>query len=92
MDPVTVGIREFKAQLSHYLDRASNGERITVTAHGKPKVVIVGLLRDPVIEQGIAEGWIREPERPPTIDRSRKKYRPIRPTAELFEEDREDRL
>ena len=36
----TVGVRELKAHLSDYLERAANGEDITVTRRGKPTVVI----------------------------------------------------
>lgn len=32
----TVGVRELKAHLSQYLDRARAGEEITVTEHGRP--------------------------------------------------------
>ena len=31
-----VGIREFKAHLSQYLERVRRGERFTITARGKP--------------------------------------------------------
>lgn len=32
---VTVGVRELKNRLSHYLELARNGEPVTVTAHGR---------------------------------------------------------
>lgn len=38
---VTVGIREFKHRLSHFLRRVADGERITVTDRGRPVAVLV---------------------------------------------------
>jgi prevent-host-death family protein len=53
-----VGIRELKARLSHYLDRAADGETILVTDRGKAKVELRPLSVDQRIQQGIEEGWI----------------------------------
>jgi prevent-host-death family protein len=54
-----VGIRELKAKLSHYLDRAAAGETIVVTDRGRAKAEIGPLSVDERIQQGIREGWIR---------------------------------
>jgi prevent-host-death family protein len=86
-----VGVRELKARLSEYLDRAAKGEVIRVTDHGVPKAVlgpIPGRLR---IEEGIAEGWITPATRKgplPPIER----IKPLRSTEEAIAEDREDRF
>jgi len=32
----TVGIRDFKARLSEYMQRVKNGQSIIITEHGKP--------------------------------------------------------
>lgn len=57
-----VGIRELKAKLSEYVERAAKGETIRVTARGKPRAVIGPIPgseeRDPAIQRGIDEGWI----------------------------------
>ena len=53
-----VGIRELKAKLSHYLERAAAGETIVVTDRGRAKVEIRKLSVEERIQQGIAEGWI----------------------------------
>lgn len=58
-----VGIRELKAKLSHYLDRAAAGETIVVTDRGKPKAEIRTLSAEERIQQGIREGWITPPRR-----------------------------
>jgi prevent-host-death family protein len=54
-----VGIRELKAKLSYYLDRAAAGETIVVTDRGRAKVEIRKLSVEERIQQGIEEGWIR---------------------------------
>jgi prevent-host-death family protein len=37
----TVGVRELKNRLSHFLRRVADGDRITVTDRGRPIAVIV---------------------------------------------------
>lgn len=37
----TVGVRELRTRLSHYLRRIKEGERIVVTDHGEPVAVMV---------------------------------------------------
>jgi prevent-host-death family protein len=58
-----VGIRELKARLSEYLDRAAGGETIVVTHRGKAKAEIRSLSVEERIQQGIREGWITPAER-----------------------------
>jgi prevent-host-death family protein len=87
-----VGIRELKARLSHYLDRAADGETIVVTDRGKAKAELRPLSVEARIEQGIEEGWIR-PGRPGPLTG---KQRPARGAtgrmtiAEAMAEDREE--
>ena len=38
---VSVGVRDLKNRLSHYLRRVANGDRLTVTDRGRPVAVIV---------------------------------------------------
>lgn len=57
-----VGIRELKAKLSEYLDRAAGGETIVVTHRGKAKAELRALSVDERIQQGIREGWITAAE------------------------------
>jgi prevent-host-death family protein len=84
-----VGIRELKAKLSHYLDRAAAGETIVVTDRGRAKVEIRALSVEERIQQGIEEGWIRP-------GRGGRPYRePLRlkgrmTIAEAMAEDREE--
>ena len=85
-----VGIRELKAKLSHYLDRAAAGETIVVTDRGKAKAEIRALSVDERIQQGIEEGWIR-PGRPGGLSlRERPRFKGRMTIAEAMEEDREE--
>jgi antitoxin (DNA-binding transcriptional repressor) of toxin-antitoxin stability system len=53
-----VSVRELKAKLSEYLDRAAAGETIIVTKRGKARAEIRPPSVETRIEQGIREGWI----------------------------------
>lgn len=83
-----VGIRELKARLSHYIELAVVGERIVVTDRGKPKAMLIGLERDPMIEQGIEQGWIRSRKRPPAHGRRRKRAKGRYTIEQVMAEDR----
>lgn len=85
-----VGIRELKARLSHYLDRAAEGETIIVTDRGKAKAELRSLSVEQRIQQGIEEGWIR-PGRPGGIaHRERPRFKGKMTIAEAMAEDREE--
>lgn len=84
-----VGVRELKAHLSDFLDRAAQGELIRVTDRGVPKAVLGPLPGTVRIEQGIAEGWIRPGSGEPP--REFRKFRATRRSEEVFAEDRADR-
>jgi prevent-host-death family protein len=56
-----VGVRELKARLSEYLERAARGEVIRVTDRGHPKAILAPLPGRLRLEEGIAEGWVRPP-------------------------------
>lgn len=85
-----VGIRELKARLSHYLDRAALGETIVVTDRGRAKAEIRGLSVEQRIQTGIDEGWIR-PGKPGGLSRApRVRAKGIRTIAEVMAEDREE--
>lgn len=58
-----VGIRELKARLSDYLDRAAAGEEVIVTDRGQPVARLVPFTSDSAVERGIEEGWIEAPRR-----------------------------
>jgi prevent-host-death family protein len=90
---VDVGVRELKQNLSEYLDRAARGEVIQVTDRGVPKAVLGPLPGKLRIEEGIAEGWITPARKPgPLPPTNLEPVKPLRPTSEIFAEDREDRF
>ncbi|MGI8425929.1 MAG: type II toxin-antitoxin system Phd/YefM family antitoxin [Actinomycetota bacterium] len=60
-----VPVRTLKARLSEYLDRAEDGEVITVTSRGRPKALIGPAdpsvppeTADDLVRRGIRQGWI----------------------------------
>ncbi|HEX2362367.1 MAG TPA: type II toxin-antitoxin system prevent-host-death family antitoxin [Jiangellaceae bacterium] len=53
-----VGVRDLKARLSEFLDRAARGEVITVTDRGDPKAVLGPLPGRSRVPAGIEEGWV----------------------------------
>jgi prevent-host-death family protein len=85
-----VGIRELKAKLSHYLDRAAAGETIVVTDRGKAKAEIRALSVEERIQQGIEEGWIRAGRSEGLSLRDRPRFKGRMTIAEAMAEDREE--
>lgn len=84
-----VGIRELKARLSEFIERANEGEVIDVTSRGKRVAQIVPAPGTDNVERGLAEGWItRADERPPMPAR---RYRPRRGTPSTTDLIRADR-
>jgi prevent-host-death family protein len=85
-----VGIRDLKAKLSHYLDRAAAGETIVVTDRGRAKVEIRRLSVEERVQEGIEEGWIR-PGRPGGLSlRDRPRFKGRMTIADAMAEDREE--
>jgi len=60
---MNVAVRELKDHLSEYLNRASAGEEVVVTSHGKPIARLAPLMADDseeaVIERLRAQPWVR---------------------------------
>jgi prevent-host-death family protein len=62
---VEVGVRELREKLSTWIDRASRGEEIVVTARGRPKARLVPLTTaEEVLARLAREGRVRRPTRP----------------------------
>jgi prevent-host-death family protein len=60
---MNVGIRELKARLSEYVERASGGDDIVVTDRGRPVARLVAFAQSSAVQRGIDEGWIEAPRR-----------------------------
>jgi len=55
-----VGVRELRQNLSVYLERVKEGERLEVTEHGRPVALLVPLpAEDRPLARMIAEGRVR---------------------------------
>ena len=91
-----IGIREFKNRLSEILQRANEGEQITITNHGQPlcllsPVKVEEIKRSEFLERAIAEGRVR-----PATRASLSKSTPIKPrkpgptTTELITQSRRE--
>jgi prevent-host-death family protein len=85
-----VGVRELKAKLSEYLDRAEAGELIRVTERGKPKALLGPLPGADNIERGIREGWITPAKVRGPFPRTWRRFTAKRTLAEILAEDRGD--
>jgi prevent-host-death family protein len=82
-----VGVRELKAKLSEFVERAARGEVIRVTERGRPKALLGPLPGRLRIDEGIAEGWITPP-RDQVVPQRARRTRAERTVAELLAEDR----
>jgi prevent-host-death family protein len=81
-----VAVRELKARLSAYLQRAAAGEHITVTDRGRP-VAILGPLPGAVDLDAAAEaGWLTRGTS--TALAPVRRHRPVRSVQEALDEDR----
>jgi prevent-host-death family protein len=74
-----IGIREFKNRLSEILQRANQGEQITITNHGQAicllsPVKVEEIKRSEFLERAIALGWVT-----PATRASLGKSTPIKP-------------
>lgn len=85
-----VGVRELKARLSEYLDRAESGELIRVTERGKPKALLGPLPGGDNIERGIREGWITPAANRGPFPPLRRRFKAKRTLDEILAEDRGD--
>jgi prevent-host-death family protein len=79
-----VAVRELKAKLSAYLQRAAAGELITVTDRGRP----VAVLGPPIgaVDLDAAAGWLTRA----TVKglRPTRRFVAVRPVQEVLDEDR----
>jgi prevent-host-death family protein len=81
-----VGVRDLKARLSEFLDRAARGEVITVTDRGEPKAVLGPLPGRSRLATGIEEGWVTPATRAGL--RPARRHRPSRRVLDVLSDDR----
>jgi prevent-host-death family protein len=83
-----VGVRDLKAHLSAYLERAAKGEIITITDRGRPTAVLAPLPARSKVDDGLRDGWISEPLR--TRLGPAPRARSTRRVVEVLDEDRNE--
>ena len=92
-----IGIREFKDRLSEILQRANQGEQITITNHGQPLCLLspvetTEIKRSAFLERAIAEGWVKPATRTSLSNIKRITPRKAGPTTtEILMESRRER-
>ncbi len=86
---VDVAVTELRARLSHWLDRARNGDEVVVTDRGVPVARILGIDGATTIESLQQQGIVARPTRQ---DRPKATGRPLprsrRPVSDLVSEQR----
>ena len=85
-----VGIRELKAKLSYYLDRAAAGETIVVTDRGRSKAALGPLSVEDRLEQLVREGRVTPPRHPGPPPMPTRRYKGRMTIEEALAEDRGD--
>jgi prevent-host-death family protein len=83
-----IGVRELKARLSEYLERAARGEHLTVTDRGRPRAVLGPLPGGDNVARGIAEGWITAPQAPGPLPPAPARARASVSVQDMIDEDR----
>jgi prevent-host-death family protein len=68
----TVGVAELRQNLSKYLRRVADGERLVVTDRNRPVAELGPVSRGSTLDRLIAEGRVAPPSRPP------RDFRPIK--------------
>lgn len=89
--PNRVGVRELRQNLSVHLRRVLRGETLEVTDRGRAVAILAPLPKTTsILDRLIAEGRAT-PAKGDLLALKRPRVRPPRPTAEMLDEQREDR-
>ena len=87
-----VGVRELRQNLSVHLRRVLRGETLEVTERGHPVAILAPLPKTlSVLDRLTAEGRVI-PAKGDLLALKRPRIRPPRPTAEMLDEERADRI
>ncbi|MBK5221575.1 MAG: type II toxin-antitoxin system prevent-host-death family antitoxin [Acidimicrobiia bacterium] len=81
-----VAIRELKAKLSSYVERAASGEHITVTDRGRPVAMLGPPIGQVDLDAAADDGWLT----PATTTGLApvRRHRAVRSVLEVLDEDR----
>jgi prevent-host-death family protein len=84
-----VAVSELRANLSHWLDRARDGDELVVTERGVPVARILGLATTASLEQLAVDGVIARPMRSSRpVATGRRRPRSRRPVADIVSQQR----
>lgn len=85
-----VGIRELRAHISQFVERAARGDTLRITSRGIPRAVLGPLSGEDRIRQRIREGWITPPRSTEPPRRLERVFRVRAPVIlhEILDEDR----
>jgi len=91
MSQTTVGIRELKSRLSHYLRQVKGGATLIITERGRPigRIVPAGLPPEDRLQTMVEAGLVAWSGRPLPSTRPVATIRGQRTVADLLLEDRE---
>jgi prevent-host-death family protein len=81
-----VAVRELKAKLSAYLQRAAAGEHITVTDRGRPIAVLGPPIGSVDLDAAAEAGWLTRATS--TGLKPVRRHQPVRSVQEALDEDR----
>jgi prevent-host-death family protein len=94
----SVGLKTLKNKLSEYVRLAAAGETILVTDRDRvvaelvpPRRELEKVMSDPLLAQGVREGWLRPPTNPQSGPPPRHPLVPFDELMQEIERDREDR-
>ena len=85
-DYMDVAVRELKAKLSAYLQRAAAGEMITVTDRGRPVAILGPPIGTIDLDAAADAGWLTKASR--TGLRPVRRHTPERSVQQVLDEDR----
>lgn len=85
-----VGVRELKAKLSSFLERAAAGEVITVTDRGRPVATIGPPIGRVDLARAIEDGWVTPPSTPRPGLRPVRRHRATGSVLDALAEDRDE--
>lgn len=85
-DYMDVAVRDLKAKLSAYLQRAAAGEHITVTDRGRPVAVLGPIIGRVDLKAAAEAGWLT-PATATGLEPVRR-HAPVRSVLDVLDEDR----
>jgi prevent-host-death family protein len=83
-----VAVSELRAHLSHYLDRAREGDEVVITDRGVPIARMLGMTATTTLERLVADGVIARAAAPRPRASGRHRPRSRRPVADLVSDQR----